>query len=170
MNRRCTLLALVLLLPAAAWAQQTARAALNQALTAARAWQPDAALTSVSATGATADGKAKNWSYLFFSPQTNKAWSANYAGTKQVHASEVRPHMRDPIGNEFVDSDKATTVARANGIDTKGQPLVLTLLLVGKATKAPIVAWTVGGGFSKGSVSVVVDARTGRFAYKQQVE
>jgi hypothetical protein len=147
----------------------TARAALQEATHVARTWQPDAVLTGVSGLQATPDGKARKWGYMFYSPGTNKGYSVDFAGMKLVDQMEVRPHMRDAVAPQFVDSDKAFAVARENGVDTKGKPYIVSLLVMGQATKAPASVWTVGGGFTPGAVAVMVDARTGKFLFKQEL-
>jgi hypothetical protein len=147
----------------------TARSALQEATSVAQKWQPDAVLTGVSGLQATPDGKARKWGYMFYSPGTNKAFSVDFAGTKRVDQMEVRPHMRDAVAAQFVDSDKAFAVARENGVDTKGKPYILSLLVMGQPTRSPAAVWTVGGGFTPGAVAVVVDARTGKFLFKQEL-
>jgi len=147
----------------------TARAALQAATEAAHQWQSDAVLTGVSAVQTTSDGRSERWSYMFYSAKAQKGYSLTFAGAKQVDQIEVRPHMRDAVATPFVDSNEAITVAKANGLDTKGRPSTMSLLLMGQATKKPASAWTGGGGYVPGSVAVVVDARTGKFLFKQTV-
>ena len=149
----------------AAEAEQTARAALKPALAAAQKWRPDAALTGVSALQATPEGKAKTWSYMFYSGKSGLAYSVTSSGGKVVDAMEVRPHVKDPVVAEFVDSDLAAGVGKANGANAK----VMSLLVMGQATKVPASVWTVSAGFQPGALSVMVDASSGKMLFKQEV-
>ncbi|HEY7642616.1 MAG TPA: hypothetical protein VH814_22975 [Steroidobacteraceae bacterium] len=147
----------------------TARQGLAAATAAAQKWQPDAVLTSVSTMRAAPDGRAANWDYMFHSPKSGKACTFTVAGDQLVEQLEVRPHMTDRIITNFVDSTDAATAAKSNGLDTKGQPLVMSLLVMGQATKGAGTFWSVSGGYAKGALAVVVDAKTGKLAYKQEM-
>jgi hypothetical protein len=147
----------------------TARAGLAAATTAAQKWQPDAALTGVSTMRASPDGRAANWDYMFHSPKSGKAVTFTFAGDQLVDQLEVRPHMTDRVITSFVDSADAAATAKASGLDTKGQPLVMSLLVMGQATKGAGTFWSVSGGYAKGALAVVIDAKTGKLAYKQEM-
>lgn len=147
----------------------TARAGLAAATAAAQKWQPDAVLTGVSAARASSDGRAPNWDYMFHSPKSGKACSFTVAGERLVDQLEVRPHMTDRVITNFVDSPAAAATAKANGVDSKGQPLTMSLMAMGQSTKASGTFWSVSGGYAKGAVSAVVDAKTGKLAYKQEM-
>ena len=146
-----------------------ARAGLAAATAAAQKWQPDAVLTGVSAMRASPDGRAQNWDYMFHSPKSGKACTFTFAGERLVEQLEVRPHMTDRVVANFVDSTDAAAEAKASGLDTKGQPLVMSLLVMGQATKQSGTFWSVSGGYAKGALAVVVDAKTGKLAYKQEM-
>ena len=45
----------------------------------------------------------------------------------------------------------------------------MSLLVMGQSTKAPGTFWSVSGGYTKGAVTAVVDAKTGKLAYKQEM-
>jgi hypothetical protein len=147
----------------------TARSGLAAATAAAQKWQPDAALTGVSTMRASPDGSAQNWDYMFHSPKSGKACTFTVAGDKVVDQLEVRPHMTDRVIANFVDSADAAATARSSGLDTKGQPLVMSLLVMGQATKGAGTFWSVSGGYAKGALAVVIDAKTGKLAYKQEM-
>lgn len=147
----------------------TARAGLAAATAAAQKWQPDAALTGVSTMRASPDGRAANWDYMFHSPKSGKACSFTFAGDRLLEQLDVRPHMTDRVIANFVDSADAAATAKASGLDTKGQPLVMSLLVMGQATKGAGTFWSVSGGYAKGALAVVVDAKTGKLAYKQEM-
>lgn len=147
----------------------TARAGLAAATAAAQKWQPDAVLTGVSTMRASTDGHAANWDYMFHSPKSGKACTFTFAGDQLVEQLEVRPHMTDRVIANFVDSTDAAATAKSNGLDTKGQPLVMSLLVMGQATKGAGTFWSVSGGYAKGALAVIVDAATGKVAYKQEM-
>lgn len=147
----------------------TARAGLAAATAAAQKWQPDAALTGVSTMSASPDGRAAHWDYMFHSPKSGKACTFTFAGEQLVEQLEVRPHMTDRIIANFVDSAEAAATAKASGLDTKGQPLVMSLLVMGQATKGAGAFWSVSGGYAKGALAIVIDAKTGKLAYQQEM-
>ena len=147
----------------------SARAGLATATAAAHKWQPDAVLTGVSSMRASPDGRAENWDYMFHSPKSGKACTFTFAGEQLVDQLEVRPHMTDRVITNFVDSTDAAATAKQNGLDTKGQPLVMSLLVMGQATKGAGTFWSISGGYEKGALAVVVDAKTGKLAYKQEM-
>jgi hypothetical protein len=147
----------------------TARAGLAAATAAAQKWQPDAVLTGVSTMRASPDGHAGNWDYMFHSPNSGKACTFTFAGDQLVDQVEVRPHLTDRVIANFVDSTDAAATAKASGLDTKGQPLVMSLLVMGQATKQAGTFWSVSGGYAKGALAVVVDAKTGKLAYEQEM-
>jgi len=148
---------------------QAARTTLKEAMAAAQKWQADAALTSVSTLRASPDGKSVKWGYMFYSAKAKMGYAVDFAGKKLVDAMEVRPHVTDAVAPDFVDSDKAMAIAKANGVDTQGQPFSMSLRVMGQSTKKPGTFWFVGGGFTKGAVAVAVDAKTGQFSFRQQV-
>jgi hypothetical protein len=164
-----TLLAVHALPAPAAGDGSTARGAVKVATAAAKNWQSDAVLTSVSTLEASPDGKSAKWAHLYYSIKTKKGYLVDVAGGKVVTATEVRPHVTDAVETAFIDSDRAMAVAKANGVETKGRPYSMALRLTGKNTKKPITAWLVGGGFSKGAVAVAVDAKTGKFEFRQEI-
>jgi hypothetical protein len=147
----------------------TARAGLAAATAAAQKWQPDAVLTGISTMRATTDGHAGNWDYMFHSPKSGKACTFTFAGEQLVEQLEVRPHMTDRVITNFVDSTDAAAAAKENGLDTKGQPLVMSLLVMGQATQGAGTFWSVSGGYAKGALAIVVDGKTGKLAYKQEM-
>ena len=147
----------------------TARTGLAAATAAAQKWQPDAALTGVSTMRASPDGRAQNWDYMFHSPKSGKACTFTFAGDKLVDQLEVRPHMTDRVIANFVDSADAAATAKSSGLDTKGQPLVMSLLVMAQATKQAGTFWSISGGYAKGALAVVIDAKTGKLAYKQEM-
>lgn len=152
--------------PAAEGSGATAKAALPQVTAAARKWQPDALLVSLSTLLARADGTAPEWKYAFYSPKVQKRFVVTAHGSR-VEGREVRLGFgTEPLG-EFIDSDAAMREARKGGL--KGNEPSMSVNLRG-AGKAASTYWVVNGGFAKGDVSVFLEAATGRFSSRSTME
>jgi len=158
------LLAALAVAPARA-AGTTAKAALVAAAADAGKWQPDATLTSVSSMAVMPDGTADTWMYAFYSPKTRKFLTMTVKGGKSA-TLEVQKGVTDPVGSDFIDSDKAMQEAKANGL--KGKTPSMALNFMGNV-KQPMAFWTVTGGFASGDVSVILEARTGKLFMRNPV-
>ncbi len=145
----------------------TARAGLELAQQAAKKWKADAMLVGVSTYGAAMDGTAPKWTYTFFSSKTNQGYMVDIKDGKLVDSLEVRPHIKDSVGVDFLDSNQIMEKAQKNGLQIKGKP-VMSLLVMGQATGRPRTYWTVGGTFSEGEVSVILDARDGSLLKREK--
>lgn len=143
----------------------TARKALAQVLARARAWQGDASLVHLSSTRVHADGTATEWKYAFYSGKSVKRCVIT-ARPGGVTLKEVRlGNFTDPLG-DFVDSDKAMEVARANGLKG-GEPSMSVLRPSGAGAQA--TRWLVTGGWSPGDTSIAVDGKTGAFVNRSVI-
>ena len=147
----------------------TAKAALPTAQQAATKWSADATLVSISSLTVDKGGTAGQWTYLFYSATANKGYSVTAMKDKVVDTLAVRPHITDPVGKDYIDSPQAMQEAENNGLKVKGTP-VMSLLVMGQSTKTPGVFWTVGGGYTPGEVSVIIDAKTGKFVTRQEIQ
>jgi hypothetical protein len=136
----------------------TARAGLTPAAAAAKKWRPDAALTNVSSLTVNATGSAKSWMYTFYAPRTKKSLNVTVAPGSPLDTLEVPNTSMVPIGDTFVDSDRAMQEAKKHGL--KGNSPSMGLVVMG-FTGAPV--WAVNGGFSEGDVSVMLEGKTGAF-------
>src|SRR5574341_74929 len=99
-------LALMAITPS--FAASTAREAIKEVTAAAQKWQPDAVLTRLSTVMGRGDGKADQWLYNFYSPKAKKSAivTARDKAVTDVTA-DVRNTATDPLGSDYVDSDKA---------------------------------------------------------------
>lgn len=140
----------------------TARSGLEVARQRAQQWKSDAVLTGVSALNAAKDGTAAKWTYSFYSPKANMGYMVDIQGGKASGEMEVRPHIKSPVGSDFLDSPQAMEAALKNGYAGKGKPLI-SLLVMGQATANPKAYWTVAG--PEGSV--ILEANTGRLLKKE---
>jgi hypothetical protein len=104
---------------------------------------------------------------MFFSPKTGKAYSVDVKNNKVVETMEVNPHIKDGVG-EFVDSDKAIQESKKNGL--KGKPAVMSLIVMGQATKNPAAYWSIVSQSGSAMVSFVIDGKSGKFSYKQETK
>ena len=75
---------------------------------------------------------------------------------------EVQKGLTDPVGSDFIDSEKAMQEAKANAC--KGRMPSMALNFMGNI-KQPTAFWTVTGGFASGDVSVILDAKTGKLLH-----
>lgn len=149
-------------------AGMTAKAGLKGATAEAQKWQKDATLVNVSTLQANPDGIGEKWTYMFYSAKAKQGYTVDVKSGKIVETLEVNPYIKDAVA-EFVDSDKAMAEAKKNGLKSKGKA-AMTLMVMGQATKQPWACWSVVGGFEKGDVSVLLEAKTGKFSSKQEIK
>ena len=166
MNRRLVVLSLVaclvvgLTLPATVQAADPlARTQLTKTVAMAKQWVPDAVLTSISSIMVNKDGSGKQWLHSFYSPKT-KRYMIITVKANSIDTSEVRTGFAGPIGEDFIDSDKAMAIAKKSGL--KGSSYSMGLNMMGAAGMNSSPVWSVNGGFDKGDVSVMLDAKTGK--------
>ena len=148
-------------------AGMTAKAGLAQANASSQKWQKDAVLVNVSTLQANSDGTAAKWGYMYYSAKAKKGYTVDVKDGKIVETLEVNPYIKDAVG-EFVDSDKAMQEAKKNGLKGKGKA-AMSLMVMGQATKQPGTYWNVIGGYEKGDVGVTLEAKTGKFSYKHEI-
>jgi hypothetical protein len=151
--------------PPAFAAGATAKAAFDKALVAAQQWQKDAVPVSISALSVKEDGTAASWSYIFYSPAHQQGYSVATEDGQVVDRGEVTGYLKQAIGDEFVDSDAALTEAGNNGLAGTSDT-AMSLVVIGEANGSAGPCWTVSRGFGAGDVSVVVDARSGKFSFR----
>jgi len=146
----------------------TAKASFGEATTVAQQWQGDAVPVSISALSVQPDGTATSWSYIFFSPQRQQGYSVATRDGEIVARGEVTAYLKDEIGTEFVDSDLALVEADKNGLSGSSDT-TMSLVVMGQATDSSGSYWTVSRGFGSGDVSIVVDAKSGKFSFRNQM-
>jgi hypothetical protein len=146
----------------------TAKTAFDKALVAAQQWQRDAVPVSISALSVQPDGTAATWSYIFYSPQRKQGFTVATKEVEIVDHGEVTAYLTEEIGKEFVDSDQALTEAGKNGLSGSSDT-TMSLVVMGQATDSIGPYWTVSRGFGTGDVSVVVDARSGKFSFRNEM-
>ena len=145
-------------------AGKTAKGILPQATAVAKKWNADAVLTAASALDAKPDGTAPAWSLSFYSAKAKKSYIVNNRDGRSA-GLEVLAYGTDPVG-EFIDSDKAMTSAKKNGMKAKKQvPMAVRVLGSGKEAHS---YWTVGTALGPGEVAVVIDAKTGALFTKHE--
>jgi len=141
----------------------TARSGLPQAAAAAKKWRSDAALTHISSLTVRADGTAESWIYTFYALASKKTLNVTVAPGVPLDTLEVPNTSTVPIGDVFVDSDRAMQEAKKH--DLKGKSLSMGLVVMGAGS--PV--WSVNGGFDEGDASVMLEGKTGAFIRRQVI-
>jgi len=163
--------ALLAMLAVPAWAASTAREALKEATAAAQKWQADAVLTHVSTLRGQGDGKAVDWLYSFYSPKAKKSAivTAKDKAVTDVTA-DVRNTSVDPLGPDFIDSDKAAEAAIKAGlnIDKKTKGLGYGLVVGNQAVGKPQLFWSVTVMNDNGFSAVTLNGKDGAFIKRDE--
>ena len=139
-------------------AGSTARAALADAMEAAKKWKPDAVLTNVTSITVGLDGKGTTWFYGFYSPRTGAFLNVTAKG-RTIDLLEVGTGQKDPLPTDFLDSDKIMEEATKLGLQGTEPRMGLTRS-----------AWIVNGGTDKGDVGVWLHPRTAKLIKRQAVQ
>lgn len=148
---------------APAAAASTAKEAIKEATAAAQKWQPDAVLTHVSTIKGRGDGTADQWLYTYYAPKAKKSAIITAKG-KQI---EVEPDVRntsiDPLGTDFLDSDKAAEAAAKAGLKfgKSDKGLGLGLTVGNQAVGKPQRFWSVTVMTDSAMSSVTLNAADG---------
>jgi len=142
----------------------TARSGLPQAAAAAKKWRSDAALTHVSSLTVQSDGTAKSWIYTFYALASKKSLNVTVAPGEPLDTLEVPNTSMVPIGDAWVDSDRAMEEAKKH--DLKGKSPSMGLVVMG-STGSPV--WAVNGGLDEGDVSVMLVGNTGAFIRREVI-
>ena len=142
----------------------TARTKLAQVIAAAKQWRPDAALTHVSSITVRADGTAQSWLYTFYAAQSKKSLIITATADATLDKLEAPNTSILPLGDVFIDSDKAMQEAKKHQL--KGAQPSMGLVIMGKTGPG---IWSVNGGFAEGDVSVMLNGKTGAFIRRQVI-
>ena len=142
----------------------TARAKLPQVIAAAKNWRPDAALTHVSSITVRADGTAQSWLYTFYAAKSKKSLIVTATVGAALDKLETPNTSIQPLGDVFIDSDKAMQEAKKHQL--KGTEPGMGLVVMGKTGPG---IWSVNGGYAEGDVSVMLNGKTGAFIRRQVI-
>jgi hypothetical protein len=145
----------------------TAKSELTKTRALSKKWQTDAVLTSISSLTVSSDGTATSWLHSFYSP-SSKRYMIITVKSNSIDTMEVNTGFTRDIGMEFIDSDKAMAEAKKNGL--KGHAYSMGLNMMGAAGMNTSPIWSVNGGYEKGDVSVMLDAKTGKFLKKEEMK
>lgn len=161
--------ALALTVAAPAHAAATAKAALKEVTAASKAWQPDAVLTHVSTLSAQPDGTARSWLYTVYSPKAKKSAIVTARDTR-VEVDEVNRNTSvDPLGDGWMDSDKALDAARKAALALPARDIGLGLTTFGTGP-AKRVYWTVTVMTDAAIASVTLDPTSGALVKRDDVK
>ncbi|HEX9720642.1 MAG TPA: hypothetical protein VGA59_13020 [Ramlibacter sp.] len=148
------------------FAASTAKEALKDVTAAAQKWQPDAVLTHISTLMGRGDGKADQWLYTFYSPKAKKSAivTARDKTVANVEA-DVRNTSTDPLGGDYVDSDKAVEAATKAGLklDKGAKGLGMGLVVGNQAVGKPQLFWSVTIMSGDGMSSVLMNGKDAAF-------
>jgi hypothetical protein len=152
----------------AAQANSTAKGAVKEATAAGQKWQADALLTHISTLGAKPDGKARSWLYTFYSPKAGKSAIVTAGGGKIDVTADVRNTSVDPIGAEYLDSDKAIEAARKLGLKIEREA-AMGLTKGGQATGKATLFWSVTVFKGDNVSAVTLDGRDGTLIKRDEL-
>ena len=170
-SSRIAPLVLMAALMTPAHAASTAKEAVNAATAAAQKWQPDAVLTHVSTLFGRGDGKADQWLYAYYSPKAKKSAIVTARDKKIEVDADVRNTSTDPVGAEFLDSDKAVAAAAKSGLKfAKADKLGLGLTVGNQALGKPSLFWSVLVTSDSGFSGVTLNGRDGAFIKRDDVK
>ena len=147
------------------FAASTAKEALKDVTAAAQKWQSDAVLTHISTLMGRGDGRADQWLYTFYSPKAKKSAIV----TARDKAVDVEPDVRntstDPLGGDYVDSDKAVEAATNAGLklDKGAKGLGMGLVVGNQAVGKPQLFWSVTMMSGDGMSSVLMNGKDAAF-------
>ena len=136
-----------------------AKAKLTEASAAAKGWKPDAVLIQIAGRNVGQDGMSIFWDYGFYSRTAKTCAVVNVVPGARVRESGG-PICESPELKEFMDSDRAATVARSNGITRPAATMVVSVSPVKQESRA---VWSVfdDRGMKTGDVMIDIDAQTG---------
>ena len=153
-----------------AFADSTAKAALNEVQAAGKKWQADAVLTHVSTMTGNADGKAKSWLYTVYSPKLKKSAIITSMDTKLEIDEVFHNTSVHPLAVDFLDSDKVLEAASKAGLKLGTSGILLGLTTFGQAAGKPRVYWTVTVTSAEMMSSVTLDPKTGALIKRDDVK
>lgn len=151
---------------AATAAGKTARSYLSRATESAKSWQGDALLTQISSGSVMEDGRSEEWIYSFYSSKSKKWFNVSIRNEK-IEGVEVGFGKKDPVTDQFLDSDKAMQEAKAQGL--KGRAPGMSLSVFDFSGKGGSY-WMVSGGYEKGDVTIILEAKTGKLFSRNVID
>jgi len=147
------------------FAASTAKEALKEVTAAAQKWQSDAVLTNVSTLMGRGDGKADQWLYMYYSPKAKKSAIVTARDKTVDVTADVRNTSTDPLGGDYVDSDKAVEAATKAGLklDKGAKGLGMGLVVGNQAVGKPQLFWSVTITTADGMSSVLMNGKDAAF-------
>lgn len=161
--RKFAALLTALLTSTVVFAASTAKEAIKEATAAVQKWQADAVLTHVSSLQGRGDGKADSWLYTFYSPKAKKSAIVTARDKKIEVDADVRNTSTTPLGEDFMDSDKAIEATNKAGlkIDKNAKNLMFGITVGNQAVGKPQTFWSVGTQTKEGMSTVVLRGSDG---------
>jgi hypothetical protein len=163
-----TILTFSLCQPLALAAGTTAKAGLAQAQESAMKWKADASLVQLLTLSCNTDGTADKWTYVFHSPEAKRGYNVAVSDGKIVQTLDVSASFTDSVDLDFIDSAQAIAEAKKKGLTVKGKSMMMLHVML-KGTKNQGEYWNIVGDMKEG-ISMIIDAKTGKFFKQQKLE
>ena len=139
----------------------SAKAKLAEATAAAKKWRADAILIQVASKFVNENGMTAMWDYGFWSTSAKTCAIVNVGPTQAgVTAETGGASCQEPEVKDFIDSDQALKIAKANGVTAARTSMVVS---VSPVKGVPRAVWMVmdESGMKPGNVMLDIDAATG---------
>lgn len=149
-------------------AGSTAKLGLAQAQEIAIKWRADATLVQLLTFSGSTDGTADKWTYVFHSPEAKRGYNVTVSDGKIVQALDVSASFTDSVDLDFIDSAQAIAEAKKKGLTVKGKSMMMLHIML-KNTKNQGEYWNIVGDMKEG-ISMIIDAKTGKFFRQQKFE
>ena len=144
-------------------APSLAKAKLKEATGAALKWRNDAVLIQIVARNIGVEGTAVLWDYGFYSKSAKTCLVVRVASTVFTTESGGEICENPALTGDFMDSDQAIKLARANGIT---HPTATMAVSVSPRTKRPFWSVMDERGMKPGNVMLELDGATGKVLHK----
>jgi hypothetical protein len=144
-------------------APSLAKAKLKDATAAALKWRTDAVLIQILARNIGVEGTAVLWDYGFYSKSARTCLVVRVASTVFTTESGGEACESPALTGEFMDSDQAIKLARANGITHQTATMVVS---ISPLTKRPFWSVMDERGMKPGNVMLDLDGATGKVLHK----
>src|SRR5687767_8855955 len=144
-------------------APSLAKAKLKEATAAALKWRSDAVLIQIVGRNIGTEGTAVLWDHGFYSKSAKTCLVVRVASTVFTTESGGEMCENPALTGEFIDSDQAIKLARANGIT---HPTATMVVSISPRTKKPFWSVMDERGMKPGNVMLELDGVTGKVLHK----
>ena len=143
-------------------APSLAKAKLKEATAAALKWRSDAVLIQIAGRNIGTDGTTLIWDYGFYAKSAKTCLVVHVARAVETTESGGAMCESPALTGDFIDSDQAIKLARANGIT---HPTATMVVSVSPRTKGPFWSVMDEAGVKPGNVMLDIEGITGKVLY-----